>query len=94
MKVLLVSDDRAKNAAVVLTVNVGNLDDPYGLDGCAHLCEHMLFQGTVKYPLIEKFPNFLSENGGKFNGMTGEDRTIFSFDVAGKMLNEALDIFK
>lgn len=43
MKVLLVSDDRAKNAAVVLTVNVGNLDDPYGLDGCAHLCEHMLF---------------------------------------------------
>jgi secreted Zn-dependent insulinase-like peptidase len=43
MKVLLISDERAKNAAVALTVNVGNLDDPYGLDGCAHLCEHMLF---------------------------------------------------
>jgi secreted Zn-dependent insulinase-like peptidase len=36
----------------------------------------------------------LSENGGKFNGMTGEDNTIFSFDVADKMLDEALDIFK
>ena len=26
--------------------------------------------------------------------MTGEDNTIFSFDVADKMLDEALDIFK
>jgi len=26
--------------------------------------------------------------------MTGEDSTVFSFDVADKMLDEALDIFK
>jgi insulysin len=47
-----------------LNVNIGSLQDPKGINGLAHFCEHMLFLGTKKYPSEEHYKKFLAANGG------------------------------
>ena len=85
IKVALVQDTKAKAAACALTINVGNTSDPSGADeinGLAHLCEHMLFQGTTEFPDPTYYSKFISDNSGHHNGMTGEDNTMYHFDIA------------
>ena len=43
---MLVSDSETQKSAATLYVNSGSLNDPQGVDGLAHFCEHMLFLGT------------------------------------------------
>lgn len=48
LRVLLVSDPQASQAAASMAVNVGHFDDPAQRLGMAHFLEHMLFLGTEK----------------------------------------------
>lgn len=80
-------------AAVKLTIKVGSSDDPPHAMGLAHFLEHILFMGSTKYPVENSFTDFLSANGGHDNAMTGYENTSFFFDVAGKVLEDALDMF-
>lgn len=50
LRVLLVEDLQAQQAAASMAVNVGHFDDPASRPGMAHFLEHMLFLGTEKYP--------------------------------------------
>ncbi|XP_065350635.1 insulin-degrading enzyme-like [Cloeon dipterum] len=93
LRVLLISDPKTDKAAAALTVNVGQLSDPNGLDGLAHFLEHMLFLGTEKYPRENEYNKFLSENGGISNACTSMENTTFYFDVLHQHLTSALDIF-
>src|SRR5262245_874764 len=43
LEAYLISDPDATEAGAVLTVRVGNWDDPAQFPGLAHLLEHMLF---------------------------------------------------
>ena len=61
-----------------MAVNVGSLED--SVNGIAHLCEHMLFQGSSKYPDTKAYQTVLSEHGGSHNALTSEDITIYHFD--------------
>ncbi|KAJ1636459.1 hypothetical protein T492DRAFT_1141127 [Pavlovales sp. CCMP2436] len=47
LRVLLASDKEAERAAAALCVRAGYFDDPAGVPGLAHFCEHMLFLGTI-----------------------------------------------
>ena len=71
----------------------GNLNDPQGVNGLAHFCEHMLFLGTDKFPVESHYAQFLMKNGGSKNAATGEDYTYYYFDVKNEKFNEALDIY-
>jgi insulysin len=59
MRCLLVSDSDTRQSAATLNVNVGSLQDPKGINGLAHFCEHMLFLGTKKYPDENHYSKFL-----------------------------------
>ena len=64
LKVLLVSDPRFNKSAAAMVVGVGLFSDPDERPGMAHYLEHMLGLGTEKYPGVDDFNTYLSENGG------------------------------
>ena len=93
LRVVLISDPDATQSAAAIDVNAGSLNDPVGVDGLAHFCEHMLFLGTKKYPNKSEYSNFLSANGGYDNAYTSSENTNYYFAVNLDALEGALDRF-
>ncbi|KAJ9094236.1 hypothetical protein QFC21_006062 [Naganishia friedmannii] len=93
LEVVLVSDEECDKAAAAMDVGVGHLEDPKGLEGCAHFCEHLLFLGTKKYPEENAYSTYLSAHNGHSNAYTGLSNTNYFFEVAPDALHGALDRF-
>ena len=81
LRVLLVSDPEAKEAAASLVVGVGHLQNPKEYDGMAHFLEHMLFLGTEKYPDPQGFFKYLKASGGASNAWTSDQFTNYYFSL-------------
>ncbi len=93
MKVLLVEDMQASQAAASMAVNVGHFDDPKSRPGMAHFLEHMLFLGTDKYPDSGEYHAFINQHGGTNNAWTGTEQTNFFFSINNNVFEESLDRF-
>lgn len=93
LEVLLISDPDLENSAASLSVPVGSLNNPDQQLGLAHYLEHMLFLGSERYPIINEYSKFMSQNGGYTNAYTAQDRTVYGFEVNDQYLPEALDRF-
>ena len=89
--VLLISDPKFNKSAASLTVTIGALSDPDNRLGMAHYLEHMLFMGTQKYPEVDDYPKYISENGGWRNAYTTSDHTNYHFDIKHDAFEGALD---
>ncbi|MDI6809721.1 MAG: pitrilysin family protein [Candidatus Eisenbacteria bacterium] len=79
----------------VVTVSVfykvGSREEIMGATGVSHFVEHMLFNGTEKYPKNEAFKTIM-KNGGIGNGLTFWDYTLFYDMVPSDKLDLALEI--
>ncbi|GAB5353791.1 hypothetical protein AAMO2058_000064300 [Amorphochlora amoebiformis] len=93
LKVMLVSDEDADNAAGAIGVNCGSWCDPKEVPGLAHFLEHMLFLGTKKFPSENEFSSYLNQHGGHCNAFTASETTVFYFDVDNDYLKGSLDRF-
>jgi len=93
LKVMLVSDPDADQAAAALDVHVGSGSDPEGWNGLAHFLEHMLFLGNGKYPEAGEYQKFIQSRGGGNNAYTSYDHTNYFFSVNHDSLLPALDRF-
>lgn len=93
LEVLLVRDAQAAQSGAAMSVGVGNLSDPDELPGLAHLCEHMLFLGTEKYPQDNEYNRFVSHHAGQCNAYTLMDEMLFYFSIERTHLDGALDRF-
>ncbi|KAK0424627.1 hypothetical protein QR680_008758 [Steinernema hermaphroditum] len=93
LKVLLLSDPSAKKCGAAMHIAAGSSSDPEEVPGIAHLCEHMLFMGSEKYPIEHNFSRFIRQRDGHYNGHTYTFMTEYYFDIAPKHLEEALDRF-
>ena len=91
LKVLLVSDPRFNKSAAAMVTGVGLFNDPDDRPGMAHYLEHMLFLGTEKYPGVDDYGTYLSENGGYNNAYTDVDHTNYFFEVNHDAYEGALD---
>jgi len=91
LEVLLISDPDLENSAVSLSVPVGSMHNPDSQLGLAHYLEHMLFLGSERYPTINEYSKFMSQNGGYTNAYTAQERTVYGFEVNDKAFDEALD---
>ena len=91
LQVLLVSDPDLKNSAASLSVPIGSMHNPDSQLGLAHYLEHMLFLGSEKYPIINAYSKFMSQNGGYTNAYTAQDATVYGFEVNDNAFAEALD---
>ena len=60
MQCLIISDKEADKSAASINVHVGAALDQKSHYGTAHFLEHMLFQGTEKYPKENDFDEYHS----------------------------------
>ncbi len=93
LRVLVVEDMQASQAAASMAVNVGHFDDPKQREGMAHFLEHMLFLGTEKYPKAGEYNAFINQHGGSNNAWTGTEHTNFFYSIAPGVFEESLDRF-
>lgn len=89
--VLIISDPKFNKSAASLTVTIGSMSDPKERLGMAHYLEHMLFMGTQKYPAVDDYPQYISENGGWRNAYTTSDHTNYHLDIKHDAFEGALD---
>ena len=76
LKLLVKEDRRAPVAVSQIWYRIGSSYEHDGITGISHVLEHMMFQGTEKYPDGE-FSRIIAENGGNENAFTGKDYTAY-----------------
>ena len=91
MRCLLISDPEADKAAAAVDVHIGAANDPRPLYGVAHFLEHMLFQGTEKYPSENEYSEYMKDHGGYNNAFTSSDDTNFHFECSNEGFEGGLD---
>jgi insulysin len=99
MQVLLVSDKVVQQASAALTIGgAGQFSDPAGLNGLAHLMEHMTLSSRTsrrqnarnKY---QDFEEWLNDVDGSSNGFTAYEKVCFHFNCPIEAFQEALERF-
>jgi insulysin len=99
MQVLLVSDKTARQASAALTISgAGQFSDPPGLNGLAHLMEHMTLSSRtslrqMKRNKYQDFEDWLEEVDGSSNGFTAYDMVCFHYKVQLESFEESLQRF-
>lgn len=93
LRALLICDPDTEKSSCACDVKVGSMCDPQDVQGLAHFLEHMLFMGTEKYPIENEYSTYLSAHGGFSNAFTGQEDTVYYFDVQNDFFEGALDRF-
>lgn len=91
LNVFIVEDSETDFGAVSMLVKVGYEKDT--ISGIAHFLEHMLFNGTEKYPEEKYFMDYISKKNGESNAFTAHDHTCYYYTIQPDCLLESLDIF-
>lgn len=76
LRVLIVERPDAPVVTYQTWVLSGSAADPAGESGLAHLFEHLLYKGTVRYPAGSFFA-LLESRGAEVNAFTTRDATVF-----------------
>ena len=87
--VIVVEDHRTDRVALHLRFGVGSRDERAGELGCAHLFEHLMFEGSAHVP-ENKFDDWLTAGGGDNNAWTSEDGTAYHMVFPAGALDLAL----
>jgi predicted Zn-dependent peptidase len=76
LTVLLAPRPVASALAVSVHYGVGFRSEPQGRSGFAHLFEHLMFQGSARYPKLDHW-RYVQGLGGVVNGSTHQDYTDY-----------------
>ena len=89
----LIVKPRKDTSAVALHVwfRVGSVYEKYDEKGTAHFLEHMLFNGSEKYPYGE-MDRIVESLGGNINAGTSKDFTYYHVEIASPYWKEALEV--
>jgi insulysin len=93
LRVYLIQDPEISEAAASMKVGIGYFQDPVEIPGVAHFLEHMLFNGTKKYPKESEFQDFISKNNGFSNAYTTGNHTCYHYTVSPNKIIESLEMF-
>ncbi len=91
MKVLLHVDRKVPMVALHQWYDVGSFHEDRDRTGLAHFFEHLMFEGTSKYPTGE-FSKIVSQVGGQNNAFTNRDYTGYYEMVPSSALKKALEL--
>ena len=75
LRVVMVPDPHSADVSVTMFYGVGGVDDPPGLDGIAHLVEHVMFEPVRDG---ETLFDHLTATALQFDGRTTGDATIYT----------------
>ncbi len=89
----LIVKERDDTEAVALQVwfNVGSIYENYQEKGMAHFLEHMLFNGSEKYPYGE-IDRIVESLGGRINAGTSKDYTFYHIEIAKPYWKRAIEL--
>ena len=89
----LIVKPREDTSAVALHVwfRVGSVYEKYDEKGMAHFLEHMLFNGSEKYPYGE-IDRIVESLGGNINAGTSKDFTYYHIEIARPYWKQALEV--
>ncbi len=89
----LIVKPREDTSAVALHVwfRVGSVYEKYDEKGMAHFLEHMLFNGSEKYPYGE-IDRIVESLGGNINAGTSKDFTYYHIEIAAPYWRQALEV--
>lgn len=91
LKILIVEDHTVPVVSFQSWVNVGSVDEKFGLSGMAHLFEHLMFKDSEKYgPRV--FFNRLEAKGAAVNAFTTRDYTVFHETMVPSLLPIAITL--
>jgi predicted Zn-dependent peptidase len=88
LRVLLTPDPQARVASVTVSYGAGAADDPDGLQGLAHLTEHLVAEGTSHVPDV--FRALTLAGASDMNAETSLDGTTYFETVPPEHLDTAL----
>lgn len=75
IRIVFQEDHTRPIVSVTSVINVGAMDDPVGMDGLAHLVEHLNFR--ARHGELPKNMDLIKQIGGNFNATTALDRTNY-----------------
>ena len=90
LRVLLAPDDRSPTASVWVWYRVGSKNEHPGITGASHWVEHMLFEGSPRYPK-GAIDRAVLRVGGELNAFTDTDFTAYFTTVPREHLSVPLD---
>lgn len=88
---VLVEDHRVPSVCFAVGFRVGSRNERPGITGISHLFEHMMFNGSKKYPPKE-FDRILESGGGYSNAYTSNDITFYYEEFNPDLLDKVLDM--
>jgi len=91
LRVAVAPMPHVRSAAVGVWIAAGSRQETAGLEGAAHLWEHMAFKGTGRRSALD-IARSLDRLGGLSNAFTGREDTCFHARVVASGLPEAFDI--
>lgn len=77
LPVIFIQMPEVPSAAIGFMTKVGERDGGMAKAGISHLLEHLLFDGTAKFPDRTDLSIALDEIGAEFNGETSEESTYY-----------------
>ncbi|MFH1465863.1 MAG: insulinase family protein [Pseudomonadota bacterium] len=75
IRIVFQEDHTRPIVSINTTIEVGAIDDPVGMDGLAHLVEHLNFR--ARHGDLPKNMDLIKQLGGNFNATTALDRTNY-----------------
>ena len=89
LTVVLEEQHRTDMVALHLRYGVGSRDQAAGQGGCAHLFEHLMFEGSAHVP-NKKFDDWLTAAGADNNAFTTENETAYHMTYPSGAMDLAL----
>ena len=92
LRLVVQRDDSGPIVASTLYFGSGASEDPEGLDGLAHVVEHMLFRARHIRDNEQTLISFFRSHGIEFNAFTGYDETAYLEVASAELLPVLLQI--
>lgn len=89
LRLIVEQQTRTDDTALFLHFAVGSRDEGPGEHGCAHLFEHLMFEGSQHVPQ-NAFDDLLTAAGGDNNAWTNVDETVYTMRFPSGALDLAL----
>lgn len=89
LTVVVDEDHRSDTVSLYLKYRVGSRDEVDAERGCAHLFEHLMFEGSANVP-TDMFDTWLTAAGGWNNAYTSTDETVYYMNFPSGALDLAL----
>lgn len=77
---------------VAVSFKTGSLDEAPNEYGLTHFCEHMLCNGTARFPTRKAMTDYMHENAGTINAFTSRNELRLHGRILGENVGKLIDV--